>query len=90
MRDRARALVADLGLGDKLGRYPGQLSQGERQRVAVVRALINHPVLLLADEPTGSLDAESAEQLVELCTHMGDTEAAKRYNAQVLPGTPAP
>lgn len=72
---RAQSLLADVGLGDRLGHRPAQLSGGECQRVAVVRALINRPRLLLADEPTGSLDAEAASRLGELLTEMNERES---------------
>lgn len=64
--ERARRLLDRVGLGDKLDARPGQLSGGQRQRVAVVRAIINEPLVLLADEPTGSLDRASSENLADL------------------------
>jgi putative ABC transport system ATP-binding protein len=64
--DRALALLGDLGLGDHRDKLPDQLSRGQRQRVAVARALVHRPSVLLADEPTGSLDDESAATLVDL------------------------
>jgi predicted ABC-type transport system involved in lysophospholipase L1 biosynthesis ATPase subunit len=72
--DRARRLLERIGLSERLSYRPGQLSGGERQRVAVARALINRPALLLADEPTGSLDRAAAEDLAELLAKLNREE----------------
>jgi ABC-type lipoprotein export system ATPase subunit len=69
-QDYARELLELVGLSERAWYYPDQLSGGEKQRVAVVRALINGPVLLLADEPTGSLDQENAQALFELLARL--------------------
>lgn len=64
-RQRAHDLLERLGLGDRLRNYPAQLSGGQQQRVAIGRALIHEPSIVLADEPTASLDTERANQVVE-------------------------
>ena len=66
MRSRARDLLGSLGLGEHMTKRPDQLSGGQRQRVAVARALANEPPIILADEPTGSLDSKSSEQVFEV------------------------
>ena len=71
---RARRLLERVGLAERADYFPGQLSGGERQRAAVVRALINAPNLLLADEPTGSLDRASAENLAALLVELNREE----------------
>lgn len=72
---RAERLLQRVGLAERLHHFPGQLSGGERQRVAVVRALINRPQLLLADEPTGALDHASADNLGQLLVELNREEA---------------
>ncbi len=74
VNQRARDLFKEVGLQDKLDSKPSQLSGGERQRVAVIRALINQPKILLADEPTGALDEENAENLINLLVKLNQAE----------------
>jgi lipoprotein-releasing system ATP-binding protein len=72
MRERAHGLLASLGLGEHALKLPDQLSGGQRQRVAVARALANDPPLILADEPTGSLDSASSEQVFQILRDLVD------------------
>lgn len=65
-REFAKELLTEIGLGEKLNKYPHQLSGGERQRTAIARAFMNEPSIILADEPTASLDSERAHEVVAL------------------------
>lgn len=71
-RERAADLLSNFGLGDHIDKHPDQLSGGQRQRVAVARALANDPALILADEPTGSLDSKSTDQVFGILRDLVD------------------
>jgi len=76
VRQRARRLAEDVGLGGKLLRFPGRLSQGERQRVAVCRAMISQPAIIFGDEPTGNLDPQNRDQVMEILFNYSAASAA--------------
>ncbi len=76
VRRRAEALAQQVGIADKLQRYANHLSQGEKQRVAVVRALVVRPPLLLADEPTGNLDPANKERVLDILFEYAENNAA--------------
>src|SRR5580704_16548229 len=83
---RARDLLDLLGIGDKAGAVPGVLSGGQRQRLAIARALANEPTLLLADEPTGALDSEGGQEVIELLSRLhgnGQTILLVTHDADV-------
>ncbi|HEY1014167.1 MAG TPA: ABC transporter ATP-binding protein [Herpetosiphonaceae bacterium] len=86
-RDEVRALLDNVGLGDRLATFPDKLSGGEQQRVAIARALAHNPELVLADEPTGNLDAATGAQVLELLDAMtrqaGKTLLMVTHSAEV-------
>jgi len=72
-RERARAMLTELGLGDRLDRRPSELSGGQQQRVSLARALVGHPAIVWADEPTGNLDEGDSRQVTALLRHLNKT-----------------
>ncbi len=88
-RDRAEALAASCGIGDKLDRHPTALSQGEQQRVAICRALVTQPKLILSDEATGNLDPDSKARILDLlfaqAAEAGAAVLAVTHDHELLP-----
>ncbi|MBO0687233.1 MAG: ATP-binding cassette domain-containing protein, partial [Candidatus Dormibacteraeota bacterium] len=86
-RHRAGELLERVGLADRAGHRPAALSGGERQRVAIARAVANRPALLLADEPTGNLDEDTADQVLDLLSQVraetGCTMIVVTHNPEV-------
>lgn len=86
----ATAALESIGLGDRLTNRPNQLSGGQQQRVAIARALVNHPDLVLADEPTGALDSKTSQDIMNLLTELnkqGTTIAIVTHDATVAAQT---
>lgn len=88
-RERAEALASACGIGDKLDRHPTALSQGEQQRVAICRALVTQPKLILSDEATGNLDPDSKARILDLlfeqATQAGAAVLAVTHDHELLP-----
>lgn len=78
-KKQVESLVKQLGLENRLNHLPNQLSGGQQQRVSIGRALLNHPALLLADEPTGNLDSENSKEIIQLLRYFN-----KEYNQTVI------
>lgn len=89
--ENAKSILQELDLGNRLDFHPWQLSGGERQRVAMARAIVNNPKLILADEPTGSLDPENGnkviEMLLEICKRKGASLVIVTHNSDIAKKT---
>lgn len=70
---RAKKMLASVGLGDRIDYMPSEMSGGQRQRVAIARALVNHPAIIMADEPTGNLDSKSTSEVMEIFTGLHES-----------------
>ena len=74
--ERINEVLEQIGLADKIAKMPHELSGGEQQRIAIARAILNHPKLIIADEPTGNLDKETADNIMQLLHSISETGTA--------------
>lgn len=91
INDRIEETLARVGMGNKSYKMPHELSGGEQQRIVIARALLNHPKLILADEPTGNLDPETGRQIVSLLHGIAEKGTAvlmATHNIQLIEGFP--
>jgi len=87
---RAQKILTDVGLSDRIGSFPSQLSGGQQQKVAIARALICDPAIVLADEPTGNLDSKSGEQIMTILQDLnkkGKTVIVVTHDANIAQKT---
>jgi len=85
MEARINEVLADVGMGDKINKMPHELSGGEQQRIAIARAILNKPKIIIADEPTGNLDPETANNIIELLRQISQTGTAVVMSTHNMP-----
>lgn len=85
IEQRIKDVLTDVGMIDKIDKMPHELSGGEQQRIAIARAILNHPKVIIADEPTGNLDPETAEKIIQLLRDISQTGTAVVMSTHNMP-----